>query len=117
MVVFSLLMVDDIIYVHFHSYYLFDLPQGILPFDYFFILFMIIMGSKLAGDLKQKAYLEGKNVHQQKRWQKLLEEVDLIVVELSDTGLVRYVNPYYIKLTGFNKEHVIGKKLVPGIFT
>ena len=109
MVIFFLLMVDDIIYVHFHSYYLFDLPQGILPFDYFFILFMIIMGSKLTGDLKQKAYLEGKNVHQQKRWQKLLEEVDLIVVELSDTGLVRYVNPYYLKLTGFNKEHVIGK--------
>jgi len=112
--IFFLLIIDDIIYVHFNELYLFDLPAGILPFDYFFITFMIIMGVRLSGEILHKTYLENQSILQEKRWLKLLEEVELIVVEISREGAIRYVNPYYLKLTGFERTEVVGKNWFMG---
>ena len=106
---FLLLTFDDIIYVHFNDYYFFDLPEKILPFDYFFIFFMLLMGIKLSTDMYQKFILEKKLAEREKRWKNLLERVELLVVGLSKDGAVYYVNPYFLKLTSFNEDEVLHK--------
>ncbi len=106
---FLLLSIDDIIYVHFNDYYFFDLPEQILPFDYFFIFFMVIMGVKLASDMYQKLLLEQRLAYREKRWRNLLEKVELIVVGISRDGAVNYVNPYFLKLCGYKEREVIYK--------
>ena len=83
LVPFLLLTFDDIIYVHFNDYYFFDLPEKILPFDYFFIFFMLLMGIKLSTDMYQKLILEKQLAEKEKSWRNLLEKVELVVVGLS----------------------------------
>lgn len=109
LVPFLLLAIDDIIYVHFNSYYFFNLPDQILPFDYFFIFFMILMGIKLASDMYQKLLLEKRLSDREKRWRNLLEKVELIVVGISRDGAVNYVNPYFLKICGYKEHEVIHK--------
>jgi len=104
-----MLAVDDIIYVYFNDYYFFNLPENILLFDYFFILFMLIMGSKLVRDIQYKYHLEKLSSQKDKRWRKLLEEVELIIVELSNDGIIKYVNPYFLTVTGYKDSEVLGK--------
>ena len=106
---FLILTLDDIIYVHFNQYYLFELPESILPFDYFFIFFMIIMGIKLSMDMQQKLFFEKKMLIREKRWKNLLEEVELLVVSIDTKGNVNYVNPYFLIISGYDKNEVIGK--------
>jgi len=54
--------------------------------------------------LKQKSVIE-----QEKNWRMLVDETDIIVVGLNRMGHVDYINPYFFKLTGYEKEEVIGK--------
>lgn len=109
LVPFLILSIDDIIYVHFNHAYLFDLPEGILPFDYFFIFFMVIMGMKLATDIQRKLELEKEMAIQERRWKNLLENVELLVIGISVEGIVNYANPYFYKITGYHQNDLIGK--------
>ncbi len=116
LIIFSLLTIDDIIRVHLPSVYPFDISEDILPLDYFLVLFMIIMGLKLARDMQQKYQLEKSINVQEKRWGSLLEKVQLLVVGVDKNGNIYYVNPFFSKLTGFTKEEIIGQhymKLIP----
>lgn len=106
---FFLLTIDDIIYMHFNQYYLFELPDNILPFDYFFIFFMVIMGVKLSMDMQLKLMLEKKMLQNEKRWRGLLDNVELLVVGLNTNGIVNYVNPFFLKTSNYSESEVIDK--------
>jgi len=112
LLLFSLLTIDDIFRIHFTSIYPFNLPDEILPFDYFLVFFMIIMGLKLARDMQHKYYLEKSVNLQERRWATLLEKVQLLVVGVEKDGIVNYVNPYYLELTGFEKNSIVGKHYI-----
>jgi PAS domain S-box-containing protein len=102
--------------VHFASVYPFPIPDDVLPLDYFLVLFMIIMGLKLAEDMHRKYHLEKSINAQEKRWGNLLERVQLLVVGVDKNGNIYYLNPFFLKLTGFIKDEIIGqhyKKLIP----
>lgn len=43
------------------------------------------------------------------RWQSLLDNVHLIVVGLTAEGIVEYVNPFFLEITGYEMAEVIGK--------
>lgn len=45
----------------------------------------------------------------ERRWRSLLDNVQLIVVGLDEAGIVNYVNPFYLTLTGYTRSEVIGK--------
>jgi PAS domain S-box-containing protein len=45
----------------------------------------------------------------ERRWRSLLENVQLIVVSLNIQGCVEYVNPFFLKLSGYELEQVQGK--------
>ncbi|HEY9829460.1 MAG TPA: PAS domain S-box protein, partial [Stenomitos sp.] len=44
-----------------------------------------------------------------RRWRSLLDNVQLLVVGLDQTGAVNYVNPFFLNLTGYTQQEVIGK--------
>ncbi|MCD4736001.1 MAG: sigma 54-interacting transcriptional regulator [Bacteroidales bacterium] len=112
LIFFTLITIDDIFRVHLPSIYPFSVPDNVLPLDYFLVLFMIIMGLKLVEDMHQKYHLEKSINVQQKRWQYLLERVGLLVVGVNTNGEITYVNPYFLKLTGFRKEDIIGNNYI-----
>ncbi|MCC3504947.1 MULTISPECIES: PAS domain S-box protein [unclassified Microcoleus] len=45
----------------------------------------------------------------ERRWRSLLENVQLIVVGLDASGNINYVNPFFVGLTGYTHEEVLGK--------
>lgn len=46
-----------------------------------------------------------------RRWQSLLDNVRLVVVGLDILGIVKYVNPFFLEVSGYQLEEVIGKEL------
>ena len=44
-----------------------------------------------------------------RRWQTLLDNVQLIVVGLDEDGSVEYVNPFFLALTGYSESEVLGR--------
>ncbi len=44
------------------------------------------------------------------RWHSLLENVQLAVIGLDPAGLVKYINPWLLKILGYSQDQVIGKK-------
>lgn len=45
----------------------------------------------------------------ERRWRSLLENVQLAVVGLNRSGNVEYVNPFFLKMTGYSEPEVMGK--------
>jgi PAS domain S-box-containing protein len=43
----------------------------------------------------------------ERRWRSLLENVRLLVVGIDVGGIVDYVNPYFLELTGYSREEVL----------
>ncbi len=43
------------------------------------------------------------------RWRSLLEEVHLVVIGLDLEGSVNYANPFFLRLTGYSAEEVLGR--------
>ncbi len=108
-ILFSLLIIDDIFRMYFYSLYPFKLPPNILPLDYFMILFIIIMSVRLSLEMRKKQLFELEILHQEKRWGDLLENINLLVVEVNEQREIVYVNPYFLELTGYNKNDVLGQ--------
>ena len=105
----ALLTLDDIIRMHFPEIYPFGFLQNYLPLDYFIVLFVMVMGVKMSIDVQQKYKLEKLNLIKEKRWRNLLERIDLIVVEIDEAGLVKYINPYFTDVSGFEREDILHK--------
>lgn len=53
--------------------------------------------------------LKNQLILQERKWQKIINEADLIVVELNRMGNVESANPYFYLLTGYEENEVIGK--------
>ncbi|KPK28931.1 MAG: hypothetical protein AMJ61_00005, partial [Desulfobacterales bacterium SG8_35_2] len=74
-----------------------------------FLGIILAMGFELSNDVVRAALLLKEVKANERRWRSLLENVQLLVVGLDIFGKVNYVNPYFLKLTGFDKEEVQGK--------
>ena len=78
----------------------------ILEYAYFFLI--LFMSLKLANRVVEGARIKKELEENEKRWRGVLENIDLVVIGLSKKGEVNYANPFYLKLTGFEKNEVIG---------
>ncbi len=65
--------------------------------------------STVARDITQQKQTEASLREAERRWRFLLENVRLVVVGLDGNGKVDYVNPYFLELSGYTQEEVIGK--------
>lgn len=63
----------------------------------------------IAMDISDRKQAEAHLQEFNRRWRSVLDNIQMIVVELDQYGNVEYVNPYYLKLTQFSPEEVIGK--------
>ncbi len=45
----------------------------------------------------------------ERRWRSLLDHVHLIVVGLDQWGNINYINPFFLRITGYTNDEVIGK--------
>ncbi|MBD2070125.1 PAS domain S-box protein [Leptolyngbya sp. FACHB-671] len=60
-------------------------------------------------EISDRKRAEAILVEADRRWHFLLDNVQLIVVGLDQDGNVEYINPFFLKLTGYTKEEVLGK--------
>jgi PAS domain S-box-containing protein len=60
-------------------------------------------------ELQERKLAEATIREAERRWRSLLDNVHLIVVGLDRSGNVNYVNPFFLKLTGYTNSEVLGK--------
>ena len=60
-------------------------------------------------ELQERQQAEATIREAERRWRSLLENVQLIVVGLDIGGNVNYVNPFFLKLTGYTNPEILGK--------
>ncbi|MGL5059494.1 MAG: PAS domain S-box protein [Microcoleus sp.] len=65
--------------------------------------------TQLQIELQERKQAEATILEAERRWRSLLENVQLIVVGLDRTGNVNYINPFFLKLTGYTYPEVLGK--------
>lgn len=65
--------------------------------------------STIIRNITQQKQTEATLRESNRRWQSLLDNVQLIVVALNEEGQVEYINPFFLKLTGYSEAEVLGK--------
>lgn len=83
--------------------------QSFYMIEFAFFFLVVLMGFRLSSQVIESGRIEKELTKTEKRWQTLLEQVELVVVDLDKDGNVNYVNPYYLKLTGFSEKDVLGQ--------
>ena len=60
-------------------------------------------------DISDRKHIEASLLESDRRWQSLLDNVQLVVIGLDINGNVEYVNPFFLKLTGYQLDEVLGQ--------
>ena len=66
-----------------------------------------IIGSCFDISDRKQAEAEGKEFN--RRWRSALDKIQMIVIQLDLDGNVQYINPFFLKISGFSPEEVINK--------
>jgi PAS domain S-box-containing protein len=64
---------------------------------------------RLHQELLQREQIEASLQESDRRWRSLLDNVELVVVGLDIHSTIEYVNPFFLKLTGYQVTEVIGQ--------
>jgi PAS domain S-box-containing protein len=85
-------------------------PPYLITYAYLFIV--LAMAFEISYSVIRSSQLAKEVMANEQRWRHLLENVQLFVVGLDLVGQVNYINPHFIKQSGYNKEDVIGKNWI-----
>jgi PAS domain-containing protein len=107
-VIFVLLGIEEIIYLHSGFQLLSFLNLGFLPLDFYPLLFSVVIGTKLGNDIFQKNKLEIQLKDREIRWGAMMESVNLIIIEVDENDVIQYTNPYFDKITYSTPAEVFG---------
>ncbi len=80
------------------------------PINLFPLAFMLIMTLRLTANIFEKYRLE-KILHlQDARWDDLIQNMSLLIVELDKAGTIKYLNPYAVKVLEYSSRNdLVGK--------
>jgi PAS domain S-box-containing protein len=67
-----------------------------------------LSNDRLQIELQERTRVEAVLRESERRWRTLLEDVRLIVIGLDAEGKVNYANPFFLEITGYALEEVIG---------
>ncbi len=88
---------------------------ALLPIPYLFtwgyLAVAFAMSNELAGEVVRASTLSAEVRSSERRWRSLLENVQLLVAGVDRRGCVDYVNPFYIEVTGFSSNELVGKPI------
>jgi PAS domain S-box-containing protein len=59
--------------------------------------------------IKRQQDIDAQLREAERRWRSLLDNVQLLVAGLDSTGKVEYLNPFFLKLTGYTQDEILGK--------
>ncbi|WP_347566467.1 ATP-binding protein [Scytonema sp. UIC 10036] len=59
--------------------------------------------------IKRQQDIDAQLREAERRWRNLLENVQLLVAGLDSTGKVEYLNPFFLRLTGYTQDEILGK--------
>ena len=74
-----------------------------------YLAIVLAMSYELVDQAIQVPVLNREIAINQKRWQDLLENVQLAVIAVDNDGIITYANPYLQKLTGYSEPELIQK--------
>ncbi len=77
-----------------------------------FLLIIMAMGFQLGDDVVKSAFYSEAVKRNEKRWRTLLENVQLLVVGLDNDASINYVNPHFLKITGYDRSEVMNKDYI-----
>ncbi len=77
-----------------------------------FLMIILAMGMELGDDIIKASILTKTVAANERRWQSVMENVQLIVVGVDKEGFVDYVNPFFLQLTGYSQADVLGRHWV-----
>ncbi|HEY0603985.1 MAG TPA: PAS domain S-box protein [Herpetosiphonaceae bacterium] len=77
--------------------------------EYGFLALIVVMSLGVLDDLIRVGLIKQELSANERRWRELLESVELAVVGLDHDGRIDYVNPYYLRLTGFARAEILGR--------
>ena len=109
-VAYNVLMIEELLQAHLNITGL--LPSSYANFpvlDFFPILFMVLMGTRIARDANKRVMLEKALSLREQQWQAFLENVTLLVTRIDREGSLTYVNPYFEQFSGYTANEVLGK--------
>ena len=86
--------------------------ESIFIMEISFVLTIMMMGIRLAQRLFEAGITKTELGVKEKRWNTLLENIELAVVSLNNLGYTNYVNPYVLKITGYSKDEILGIKWI-----
>ncbi len=69
------------------------------------IMLLLTLQHRITGELNRR----NKVVLNEKVWEQFVTEAQLIAITLNRMGIIDYVNPYLLEITGYKREEVIGK--------
>jgi PAS domain S-box-containing protein len=88
---------------------------GILQFPYVltfaFLIILLVLSFELAGEVVRAAELSTEVAARERRWRTLLEEVRLLVIGLDSEGCIDFVNPFFMEVSGYDRQQVLGRHL------
>jgi PAS domain S-box-containing protein len=68
-----------------------------------------VMSRSTVFDISQRKQVENSLREAERRWRSLLEHVRLVVIGLDHTGRVEFANPFFLELTGYSLDEVLGR--------
>ena len=100
LIIMTLFSIDDILLHYFPSILSPDFHGGLLPLDFFPVLFMIIIGGRIAKEIQIKEVLHKELLAKDKRLTDILNRISLLVIQVDKDGSVVYTNQYFHELNG-----------------
>ena len=77
--------------------------------SFFYLAIVLAMSYELVSQAIQAPLLALEIEANQKRWQDLLENVQLAVIAVDSKGMINYTNPYLQNLTGYSEDELAQK--------
>jgi PAS domain S-box-containing protein len=81
-------------------------------FSFTFLGLVLVMSTSLTGEVVKASVLRREVETSEQRWRLLLENANLLAVGIDHDGCIDYVNPHFLKVSGYSSDEVIGMPVI-----
>ena len=81
-------------------------------FSFAFLILIMIMSAALTGEVIRASELALEVAANERRWRSLMENIQLLAAGVDRHKKITYVNPWFLSVTGFSREELIGRRFL-----